>query len=56
MREIYVRRTIKLMKYIKEEINKWRSIPCSRTTSTLLNTPKPLTVCIITNCGKFFKR
>ena len=25
-------------------------------TSALLTTPKPLTVCITTNCGKFFKR
>ena len=25
-------------------------------TSALLNTPKPLTVWITTNCGKFFKR
>ena len=25
-------------------------------TSALLTTPKPLTVWIITNCGKFFKR
>ena len=24
--------------------------------SALLTTPKPLTVCITTNCGKFFKR
>ena len=24
--------------------------------STLLNMPKPMTVCITTNCGKFFKR
>ena len=25
-------------------------------TSALLTTPNPLTVCITTNCGKFFKR
>jgi len=25
-------------------------------TSALLTTPKPLTVCITNNCGKFFKR
>ena len=25
-------------------------------TSALLTMPKPLTVCITTNCGKFFKR
>ena len=32
--------------------------PSSRKTSAsaLLSTPKPLTVCIATNCGKFFKR
>ena len=28
----------------------------SRITSTLLTMPKPLTVWITTNCGKFFKR
>jgi len=28
----------------------------SRKTSALLTTPKPLTVWITTNCGKFFKR
>ena len=27
-----------------------------KTTSALLTTPKPLTVWITTNCGKFFKR
>ena len=27
-----------------------------KSTSALLTTPKPLTVCITTNCGKFFKR
>ena len=27
-----------------------------KNTSTLLTTPKPLTVWITTNCGKFFKR
>ena len=42
-REIYMRRIIKLIKYIKEEINKWRYIPCSRKTSALLTMPNPLT-------------
>ena len=27
-----------------------------KSTSALLTTPDPVTVCIITNCGKFFKR
>ena len=29
MYKVYVRKTIKLMKQIKEELNKWRDIPCS---------------------------
>ena len=37
-------------------LNHWKS-KCSRktTTSAFLTTPKPLTMCITTNCGKFLK-
>ena len=31
-------------------------VPEKHTTSALLTMPKPLTVWITTNCGKFFKR
>ena len=31
-------------------------VPEKTSTSALLTTPKPLTVQITTNCGKFFKR
>ena len=36
----------------------WKKKESSRKTSTsaLLTTPKPLTVWITTNCGKYFKR
>ena len=34
----------------------WKKQESSRKTSTLLTTPKPLTMWITTKCGKFFKR
>ena len=38
-------------------VGSWKKQKSSRKTSTsLLTTPKPLTVWITTNCGKFFKR
>ena len=36
----------------KKQENKYRKA----STSALLTTPKPLTVWVTTNCGKFFKR
>ena len=33
-----------------------KRVPEKSSTSALLTTPKPLTVWITTNCGKFFKR
>ena len=35
----------------KKQESSWKT-----SISALLTTPKPLTVCITTNCGKFFKR
>ena len=35
---------------------KARQLYKKTSTSALLTTPKALTVCITTNCGKFFKR
>ena len=35
---------------------KSKRVPEKMSTSTLLTTPKPLTVWITTNCGKFLKR
>ena len=35
---------------------KSKRIPEKTSTSVLLTTPKPLTVWITTNCGKFFKK
>ena len=37
-------------------IKKAREFQKKTSISALLTTPKPLTVCITTNCGKFFKR
>ena len=38
-------------------LDHWKSKSYRKTsTSALLTTPKPLTVWITTNCGKFFKR
>ena len=37
-------------------IEKAREFQKKKSTSALLNTPKPLTVWITANCGKFFKR
>ena len=37
-------------------IEKAREFQKKTSTSALFTTPKPLTVWIITNCGKFFKR
>ena len=40
------------IRWIIEKARKFQKMP----TSALLTTPKPLTVWIITNCGKFLKR
>ena len=37
-------------------IKKFKRAPEKTSTSALLTMTKPLTVCITTNCGKFFKR
>ena len=43
---------------IAKALDHWKSkrVPEKISTSASLTTPKPLTVWIITNCGKFFKR
>ena len=42
---------IKKARELKKQTNKQK-----KKTTALLTMPKPLTVCITTNCGKFFKR
>ena len=37
-------------------IDKAREFQKKKSTSALLTMPKPLTVCITTNCGKFYNR
>ena len=49
------RRSKDQIAYIYWIIEKVR-VPEKISTSALLTTPKPLTVWITTNCGKFFKR
>jgi len=41
---------------ISVESSKKQESPRKTSTSALLTMPKPLTVWITTNCGKFFKR
>ena len=45
-------------KKLPTSVGSWKKQESSRKTSTfaLLTVPKPLTVWITTNCGKFFKR
>ena len=47
---------VELFQILKDDAVKVLYFSRKTSTSTLLTTPKPLAVCIATNCGKFFKR
>ena len=57
-KDLYLENYKTLMKEIKGDTNRWRNIPCSwiGRINVVKTIYTPLTVWIITNCGKFFKK